>query len=462
MIAGVSPGGTRPGPMETLKVAVTVVLLAAVLALSGTVLQQEVGDTVVLAAEPNRPTNVSPADNATEVSLNPRLSCTAFSDPDSDNHSASQWQIMAVSDNATVFDSGTDNISLTEISVPAGILSDNTTYYWHVRHQDSNGEWSEWSLQTSFHALNHAPSQPTNESPVDEASLNPTLRSSPFTDQDFGDTHASSQWRITTIQGDYTNPVLDSGTDNTSLTELLTASGILSENVAYFWQMRHLDNHDAWSEWSTETSFVPANHLPSQPNTVSPPTGADNTTIPVKLESSAFSDPDENDTHAASRWQLTRTEGDYGSPLCDRIELSSGGLTSITVDLGVLNPGVTYFWRVLHQDNHGAWSAWSAESSFTPVNQPPPKPGGLLPASGTSAVSLTPTLEAEFADPDGAQDYQISQWQISTVQGSYEAPVRLDVRNHQNHSPRGIEYQYHLLLEGTASGCSRCMVGVVR
>jgi len=57
------------------------------------------------------------------------------------------------------------------------------------------------------------------------------------------------------------------------------------------------------------------------------------------------------------------------------------------------------------------------------VNRTPAKPSGLSPASGTNAVSLTPTLEADFSDPDGAQDYQASHWQLSTVQGSYDAPL---------------------------------------
>ncbi len=378
---------------------------------------------------PNQPVNQSPADGAAEVSLNPELRASIFSDPDTgDTHAASQWRITDNSSN-TVFDSGTDNVSLQSISVPSGFLSDSdntTSYYWQVRYQDNHGAWSDWSAQTSFTALNHAPTAPINESPADAAegaSLNPTLKSSAFADPDFGDTQVSSQWRITTTPGDYTVTVFDSGTDNVSLTQLVIASGILSGDVPYYWQVRHLDNHGAWSDWSTETSFTSANHAPSQPSAASPSDGATDTTIPVKLESSAFLDQDENDTQSASRWQITKTAGDYTNPICDRIELKSGGLTSVTVDSGVLNPGTTYYWHVQHQDNHGAWSDWSAESSFTPLNRPPAKPDGLSPASGATAVSLTPSLEAAFSDPDGSQDHKVSQWQLSTVQGIYDAPV---------------------------------------
>ena len=49
-----------------------------------------------------------------------------------------------------VFDSGTDTLDLTSITVPSGILSNYATYYWHVRYQDNHDAWSDWSAETSF------------------------------------------------------------------------------------------------------------------------------------------------------------------------------------------------------------------------------------------------------------------------------------------------------------------------
>ena len=82
------------------------------------------------------------------------------------------------------------------------------------------------------------------------------------------------------------------------------------------------------------------------------------------LESSAFSDPDGGDTHAASQWQVSREPGDYTSPVFDNARLAGSPLTSVIVSPG-LDPDTTYYWRVRYQDSHGAWSEWSAESSFT-------------------------------------------------------------------------------------------------
>jgi PKD repeat protein len=49
-----------------------------------------------------------------------------------------------------VYDSGADTTNNTSITIPTGILSYDTTYYWHVRYQDSYDNWSDYSLEASF------------------------------------------------------------------------------------------------------------------------------------------------------------------------------------------------------------------------------------------------------------------------------------------------------------------------
>jgi hypothetical protein len=87
------------------------------------------------------------------VSLSPTLLSSDFSDPDAfDSPAASQWRVTATAGDysSPVFDSGTDNTNLIQVTVPSGNLKSNTTYYWQVRHQDSHGEWSAWSEEASF------------------------------------------------------------------------------------------------------------------------------------------------------------------------------------------------------------------------------------------------------------------------------------------------------------------------
>jgi parallel beta-helix repeat protein len=101
--------------------------------------------------------------------------------------------------------------------------------------------------------------RPSNSSPCDGAikvDLTPTLQSSVFFDLDAGDTHAASRWQITTIAGNYSSPVFDTGVDDSNLTSIAVPSSVLNYCTTYYWHVRYQDNHSAWSSWSTETSFT--------------------------------------------------------------------------------------------------------------------------------------------------------------------------------------------------------------
>ena len=90
------------------------------------------------------------------------LQASPFVDPDAgDNHQASQWRVTKTrGDYSTpVFESGADTTNLTRIVVPSGKLDYDTTYYWQVRYQDSEGNWSSWSAETGF-GTGAAPSVP--------------------------------------------------------------------------------------------------------------------------------------------------------------------------------------------------------------------------------------------------------------------------------------------------------------
>jgi hypothetical protein len=389
---------------------------------------------ITLNQPPTQPSNVSPVNTATDVSLTPTLGSSAFSDPDTgDTHAASQWQITTTSASYTspVFDSNVDTSNLTTNSIPSGRLSVSTMYFWHVKYQDSHGNWSAYSPETSFTTTaNRVPATPSNAAPASGAtgvSVTPTLQSSAFSDPDAGDTHAASQWQITATSGSYTSPVFDSGVDTANKTQITVPSNKLSYNTAYYWHVKYQDSYGNWSAYSTQTSFTTvASGAPNKPVNVLPVNRTTDISLTPTLGSSAFSDPDTGDTHAASQWQITATSGSYTSPMFDS-GTDSSNLTSIAIPSGKLQLATTYYWIVRHQDSQENWSAWSAETSFTTEalpNQAPAQPSNVSPANGDTDVSLTPTLSSSaFSDPDSGDTHAASQWQITTSTGDYSSTV---------------------------------------
>ena len=98
---------------------------------------------------PAVPVNVSPANGAANQSPTLALQASGFSDPDAgDTHAASEWLVWRGSTN--VFDSGTDPVNKTNLTVPAGALDYGTTYNWQVRYQDNHSLWGGYSTQTMF------------------------------------------------------------------------------------------------------------------------------------------------------------------------------------------------------------------------------------------------------------------------------------------------------------------------
>jgi hypothetical protein len=103
-------------------------------------------------AVPNTPSNVSPTNSETSVSITPTLQASVFIDLDciGDTHAASQWQVLNSSGAIVVADSGTSIVNKVSWSVPPGRLNLGSNYQWRVRYQDNRNGWSSYSTPSSF------------------------------------------------------------------------------------------------------------------------------------------------------------------------------------------------------------------------------------------------------------------------------------------------------------------------
>jgi len=98
------------------------------------------------------PYNVSPADNATDVSQTPTLKASQFIGLFDGTHANTQFQVSTVSDFAsTVVDSFTG--ANTCLVVPV-TLSEDTTHFFRVRYFDNNSCCTCFSTPTSFTTAN--------------------------------------------------------------------------------------------------------------------------------------------------------------------------------------------------------------------------------------------------------------------------------------------------------------------
>jgi hypothetical protein len=103
------------------------------------------------------------------------------------------------------------------------------------------------------------------------------------------------------------------------------------------------------------------NHKPQTPQLNSPVNNNLNTALVPSLITHGFIDPDIDDYHAQTQWQIFRTSDD----LCVFDITTDILLTAIDVPILILEEGVSYYWKVQFYDNHGAVSNWSPTFTFT-------------------------------------------------------------------------------------------------
>ncbi len=79
-----------------------------------------------------------------------------------------------------------------------------------------------------------------------------------------------------------------------------------------------------------------------------------------ELKTDLFYDPDPDDLHAGSQWQIFRADDDF----CVYDKISAFARTSLTVPNLILEADVEYIWRVRFFSHRGGASDWSAETAF--------------------------------------------------------------------------------------------------
>jgi phosphodiesterase/alkaline phosphatase D-like protein len=176
--------------------------------------------------------------------------------------------------------------------------------------------------------------------------------------------HASSLHQThTTKGGPYSEGTTTSGTGHYGVVTVADDGGA-SVGLSF----RGYDSSDvaAISLDFDLTPYVAPNAVPDTPTIAAGTPGVSS----VALTSSAFSDADEGDAHASSRWQVAAADdADFASPA---IDTGDDAAHLIAYTATGLEAGTAYLARVRHADAAGGASDWSEAAGFTTASAPAP------------------------------------------------------------------------------------------
>jgi hypothetical protein len=285
--------------------------------------------------QPPAPTILEPVDGTTVKSAEPVFFWTAL--PGSNRYYV--W--IGVSGQDDVF---TGSSTTTSLAIPAGTLKSGSTYIWDVRVENSSGVSSLWSPESSFTmAVPSGIGVPALVSPAPKALLsflNPTLT-----------------WQAVPGATRY-DVWIDKGTTDSKVYEVTVMgttatvpAGSLEPGVAYWWTVI-AGTADGWSKtgdtwnWSIGRTFTinlsaVIDVLP--PMLIAPADGAAVTTLTPTLQWSSV--------QGATWYRIYVGKGTSESSLVQVlnrvVDPKAGDTQQFTLLAGTLEPGATYFWRVL-------------------------------------------------------------------------------------------------------------------
>lgn len=205
------------------------------------------------------PSILYPAEAQTSVEVAPTLTGSVFATVPAgqDTHLSSQWQISTDLGFITVvFDSGTSTTNKTSVSVPAGTLSLNTTYYARVKYTGAIIGASAWSSTRTFTTANQSVNTPTVSVTGGPTSVGetPTISTSAFSVTSGTDTHVSTDWQVVKVSDG--SVVWQSLGNTTNKTSIVVPAALLQVSTQYKARARHSGaslGSSGWGEYTFTT-----------------------------------------------------------------------------------------------------------------------------------------------------------------------------------------------------------------
>lgn len=343
---------------------------------------------------PNTPSNVTPANGATGLSLTPTLTASAYSDS---TYPQSHAQFTVKYLGVQVWQSSVLG-AVNSCPVPTGYLEPGNTYTWTVSFQNSVSLWSSPSAETSFTTQPAAPpATPTNVSPADGASnttRTPTLALTAYSDPQ-GAAQEAVEFQVWDVTG--TSLVHQSGTLGAT-NSYPVPTGILNYGTTFKFWGRYRNIWGVYSAWSAKTSFS----VQSDPNlpigtvqwsAASYATHETNTSVSLTVTRSGGTNGAITSTYSTVNGSATA--GHDFTAASGALTWAAGDITSRAVTIQLINSGDTAatnrtFGVTLSSSNGGTPTVASVIITMLP---PPPPTGDLSWVSTSySAAEVAPNV----------------------------------------------------------------------
>lgn len=241
---------------------------------------------------------------------------------------------------------------------------ENITYYWRVIAVDNSGLETPSPITTLI--LDTRPTVPLLISPTNgvEISSRGTINWSNSGDPDPSDV-VTYRMQVSS-SADFSNLLIDlKGLKQVNqIISKLGGSDNMVDNTIYYWRVMASDNHGIASAWSESASFFYnfKNDPPTDFRLTSPANGKEVKTPKVTFRWEAPTDPDLGDRVSFTLFIAQDAE-------FTQIGNQFPGLTAteFTPPNGLIQAGITYFWKVVAEDGEGG-ATWGSNSDQVPFS----------------------------------------------------------------------------------------------
>jgi hypothetical protein len=324
---------------------------------------------------PGQASNPTPADSATDVSVDADLSWTAGS-----GSTSSDVYFGTTSP-------GTFQGNQTETTYDPGTMANDTVYYWRI--DEINAEGTTTGTVWSFTTIVAAPGQASSPSPADsaadiavDADLSWSAGSGAAShDVYFGTSSPGS------FQGNQAATTFD--------------TGAMSNDTTYYWRIDEINagGTTTGSVWSF-TTIVAA---PGQASNPSPADSAADIAVDADLSWSAGSGAASHDVYFG-----TSSPGSY-----------QGNQAATTFDTGAMSNNTTYYWRIDEVNTAGTTTGtvWN----FTTIVAAPGQASNPSPADSAADIAVDADLSWSAGSGTASHDVYFGTSSPGTFQGNQAA-----------------------------------------